>query len=370
MLPAPSATAPSLAAVVPSSLAAIAGETNPLALPRVRSAVVLLVDGLGAAALGDRAGHARTLAPALGRTDVIHTVFPSTTAAAITSLTTGTLPGRHGLVGYTIFDPEHDRVVNALTGWGPDLDPATWQRSPTAFESAPVPVSAVGPERYSDTGFTKAVLRGARYVGARSVEERLRTAAQIAAAGPSFVYVYVAELDQAAHKHGWQSVQWTDALESVDSAVRSVLPALEAAGAGLLVTADHGILDVPAHAQVLFGRDEELMRDVVHVAGEPRNLHLSVAAGADPEALAAVWQEREGHRAWVATRAEAIDAGWFGPVDPEVVPRIGDVVVAARKAVAYYQHEHDGGRGMIGQHGSISPEELRIPLLRFAGFAR
>lgn len=366
MLPAPSVTGPSLAAVLPSSLAAMAGEPNPLGLPAVRSAIVLLVDGLGAAALSARAGHARTLAPAMGRTDVIHTVFPSTTAAALASLTTGTSPGEHGLVGYTILDPEHDRVVNALTGWGADLDPGTWQRRPTLFESAGVDAVAVGLPRYSDSGFTHAVLRGARYLGARTVAERLQAAAAAARDRPAIVYVYAAELDQAAHQHGWQSPQWTAALEEIDAAVRSIAP--ELGDTGLLLTADHGILDVPHHSQLLFGGVPELMQGVRHVAGEPRNVHLHVEPGASADALAATWRDSEGDRAWIATREEAIAAGWFGPVDDAVRPRIGDVVIAARKAVAYYQHEHDGGRSMIGQHGSLSPEELRVPLLRFGGF--
>jgi hypothetical protein len=370
MLPARSATRPSLAAVLPSSIAATRGQQNELGLPPVRSAVVLLVDGLGTTSLAARAGHARTLSGAQGKADVIDTVFPSTTAAALASFTTGTPPGQHGLVGYTILDPAADRVVNALTGWGPDLDPATWQLRPTLFESAPVQPVAVGPERYSESGFTRAVLRGARYVGAKTITDRLSVAAAIAAEAPSIVYVYVAELDQAAHAHGWQSRQWTDALEQVDSAVRSVLPTLDGSGAGLLVTADHGILDVPQHSHILFGGVEELVAGVRHIAGEPRNLHLHLEPGLDPGALARAWRASEGDRAWIATRDEAIAADWFGPVDPAVAPRIGDVVVAARKAVAYYQHEHDGGRSMIGQHGSLSPEELRVPLLRFGAFAR
>ena len=369
MLPAPSATAPSLAAVMTSSLAAIRSEANPLGLPPVRSAIVLLVDGLGASSLAASSGHARTLAPALGRADVIESVFPTTTAAALASLTTGASPGEHGLVGYTIVDPATDRVINALTGWGPDLDPATWQRRKTVFESAGVDAVAVGPARYRTSGFTQAVLRGARYIGAKSIAERVQAAVAAATRHPAIVYVYAAELDQAAHAHGWQSGRWTDALEEVDSAVRAALPGLDATRTGLLVTADHGILDVPAHSQVLFGQDAALMKDVRHVAGEPRNVHLHVEPGTDPAELAATWRDRESDRAWVATRDEAVAAGWFGTVDPAVAPRIGDVVVAARKAVAYYQHEHDGGRSMIGQHGSLSPDELRVPLLRFGAFS-
>ncbi len=110
MLPAPSVTVPSLAAVVPSSSPRSPASPIGWVCQPYWSAVVLLVDGLGAAALSARAGHARTLAPAMGRADVIHTVFPTTTAAALGSLTTGASPGEHGLVGYTILDPANDRI--------------------------------------------------------------------------------------------------------------------------------------------------------------------------------------------------------------------------------------------------------------------
>jgi len=83
------------------------------------------------------------------------------------------------------------------------------------------------------------------------------------------------------------------------------------------------------------------------------------------------WRESESDRAWVATRAEAIAAGWFGEVAAEVEPRIGDLLVAARKNIAYYDRRtaKPAALGMIGQHGSWSPAELQIPLLRFGAFA-
>jgi hypothetical protein len=70
----------------------------------------------------------------------------------------------------------------------------------------------------------------------------------------------------------------------------------------------------------------------------------------------------------VATRDEAIAAGWFGDVDETVRPRIGDVIIAARKRYAYYVDPDDTARRMIGQHGSLTPDETGIPLLRFGAF--
>ena len=366
----------SLADVMPSSILALSSQPNPLALPGVDRVVVVLVDGLGAEALAARSGHARTLVGALTKKSVIESGFPTTTAAAIATLTTGVRAGEHGLVGYTALNG--DRVVNQLSGWDAGMDPATWQRVDTQFEtlaSRGVQSAAIGPARYSDSGFTHAVLRGATYEAAASISDRMRRAAELIAApdGPALSYVYVPELDVAAHAHGWQSPQWTHALEALDSAIAEFVRSLGPRH-GLLVTADHGILDVPAHAHVLFDTVPALVDGVRFVAGDPRCLQLHFEpdlSDAGRASLVEAWRSSESDRSWIATRAEAIDAGWFGPVTPAVEPRIGDLIVAARKSIAYYDSraKHDHGRAMVGQHGSWSSSELRVPLLRFGAFA-
>ncbi len=378
MLPAPRPDGPSLAGVLESCLASITGDADRLGLGPSRRAIVLLVDGLGADLLRERAGHARTLFGALGSRSVIEAAFPTTTATALASLTTGTLPGAHGMVGYSVLDPANDRVVNELSGWDDRLDPATWQRQPTLFERATergFGATVVGPERYRDSGFTAAVLRGARYVAAPSIADRLRRAGELAAepGPPGLIYVYVPELDMAAHAHGAASTAWTIALEAVDAAARDLVATL-ARDTGLLVTADHGIVDVPPQGHVLIDGAPELLDGVRHVAGEPRCLQLHLEpdlSATERDAIVALWRDSESSRSWVATREEVIASGWFGPVDPVVAPRLGDVFVAARKLIVYYDGRtaSSGSRAMIGQHGSLSPAELRVPLLRFGAFA-
>lgn len=378
MLPTRNSQGPRLADVLQSSLAALSGAANPLDLPTASGTVVVLVDGLGSAVLRARIGHARFLATHFAKRDVIDGVFPSTTAAAIATLTTGADPGTHGLVGYAVRDLAGDRVVNQLTGWDTSMDPASWQRVPTLFErarDAGVPAVAIGPERYADSGFTRAVLRGAEYVSAATIEERFAAARRILDTTPgALIYLYVPELDQIAHAKGWESDKWLAQLESLDASTASFARGLEP-GEGMLLTADHGVLDVPATKHVLFDTAPELIAGVRHIGGEPRCLQLYLGADAeagDADALAALWRAVEKDRAWVATRAEAIEAGWFGEVDPEVADRIGDVIVAARKRVVYYDSRiaNTAPRKMIGQHGSLSEDETRIPLLRFGAFAR
>ncbi|MET1043338.1 MAG: nucleotide pyrophosphatase/phosphodiesterase family protein [Microbacteriaceae bacterium] len=354
----------------------MAGRPSALGAPAVTKAVVLLVDGLGAAALKARSGHARTLNSALtGAASTVDVGFPTTTAASLATLTTGAAPGQHGLVGYSVLDPVGDRVVNQLNGWDAHIDPALWQLEPTVFERAAaeqIISFTIGPERFRHSGFTHAVLRGASYRSAESIADRLRIARlTLDEIDRGLLYVYVPELDKAAHAFGVESVEWTTALEELDGVVRDFVSPLRARE-GLIVTADHGVLDVPERGHVLFDRTPGLVDGVRHVGGEPRCLQLYCEPGTDVAALAERWADSEGARAWVATRDEAIAANWFGEVKPEVRPRIGDILVAARKRVAYYDSRSSQsmrGRGMIGQHGSLSPEESRVPLLRFGAFA-
>ena len=375
MLPGPTVDRISLADVLTSCLASVRSEGNRLRLGHADRVVVVLVDGLGAAALRARAGHARTLTAASGET--IDTVFPTTTAAALASLTTGALPGEHGLVGYSVLDAAGDRIVNQLTGWDEHVEPATWQRLPTVFERARadgLSAVVVGPARFQSSGFTHAVLRGSEYRVAASISDRFDAAARWLRepGAPGLLYLYVPELDTIAHALGWESPEWTTQLEDLDSEVRRLSSALRAADA-MVLTADHGIIDIPVSAHLLIDSASELVEGVRFVAGEPRclQLHFEPDLGeCGRDALVERWREAESDRAWITTRDEAIAAGWFGAVAPEVSPRIGDLLVAARKNVAYY----DGrtatphSLAMIGQHGSWSPTELQIPLLRFGAF--
>jgi len=375
MLPALKTDRASLADVMPACLAALSGAPNRLGLPAVSRAIVLLVDGLGAASLSARAGHARTLMGRMTAASVIESGFPTTTASALATLTTGVSAGQHGLVGYSVLDPANDRVLKQLSGWDDRVDPAVWQPMPTIFEQAVdagFTAVVIGPERYRDSGFTAAVLRGATYLGAATIADRLeRAAAWLREPGPAGIaYVYVPELDSTGHADGSESGAWTAWLETLDAAVATLVGSLRPKD-GLLVTADHGVVDITAHAHVLVDEIPGLLDGVRHIAGEPRCLQLHLESDADLGAVIERWRAAEDSRSWVVSREEAIAAGWFGQVRAEVLPRIGDIIVATRKNIAYYDGRVTGntGRSMVGQHGSWSPAELRVPLLRFGAFA-
>jgi len=376
---APDATA-NLADVFPSCLVALGAADDAwlrstglearITLRPARSAIVVLVDGLGAGALAARAGHARWLASGKRR---LRSGFPTTTAAALSTLTTGRSPGTHGVVGYSGWNPDSGTVMNLLSGWDDDV-PAGWLLAPTLFTRAHelgVDPVVVGPARYRSSGMTANVLGGARYVPADSIAQRVDAALAETASGRSLVYLYVPELDSIGHKHGWQSDRWTAALEQLDGELAR-LDARGAADVGVVVTADHGVLDVPEHANIAI--DPLLLTDVVGVAGDPRCRQLTVAPGTDVRGLVGAFRARYGKKAYVASRDEAIAAGWFGPVSDAVVDRIGDVIVVARGSWAFNDDRGlragETPKRMLGQHGAMTDDETLVPLRLAGAFAQ
>ncbi|AJM77648.1 alkaline phosphatase family protein [Rathayibacter toxicus] len=357
----------SLADILPGALEVLLGRPSSIGTRQVERIVIVLIDGLGVANLRRRAGHSRALASALDRSNTLVSGFPTTTASALTTLMTGLRPGAHGMVGYRVLDRASDRLVNQLSGWDDRMIPEQWQPMPTVFERASaegIPSSVIGPSRYAHSGLTRAILRGAQYHPAGSVTERFDSARSLLnRGGPRLIYLYIPELDMTAHSRGWQSPEWTTALELVDGAFAAFAQELRSRE-GALVTADHGVLDVPFSSHVLVERSP-LLEGVRHLGGEPRCLQLHLEEGADLEAVAARWREAEGSRAWIATRSEVAASGWFGELGATAADRMGDVFVAARKTIAYYAADDTSGRSMIGQHGSLTPEETQVPLLGF-----
>ena len=375
MLPTAADNGARLAAILPSGIAAVSkgiGAPLPAAvahadlerLPAIRSFVLIVVDGLGYSNLAERKGHAPTLSGLPRRR--IETVAPSTTGAALTTITTGQLPGVHGLIGYKIRHPELG-LVTTLRDWGGITEPTEWQRATPLFSAAAeagARAVVIGRPAHAQGGLTSAILSGAEYHGGQRIEDRFSIASQLLREGiPTVAYLYVDELDRAAHESGWQSDAWVKRLEALDASLADLLRTLPS-DVGVAITADHGMVDVAAHQQVLLDADPAMLAGVAEVGGEPRFRSFYLETGADADEVAARWAAAEGSRAWVATRAEAIDSGVFGVVDPDVAERLGDVIIAARKRVAYYSASDDSkSREMIGQHGSFSEEERGVPLI-------
>lgn len=328
--------------------------------------LVFLVDGLGADVLSKFAEVAPTLSLMVLH-GTITTSFPSTTATSLATLTTGEMPGAHGMLGYTVQVPRSGgRVLNSLK-WDERVDPAIWQPVPTLFErasAAGITTTHVAAKRYENTGFTRAVFRGAHYKGANVSADLISETVAALQKSPSFVYLYVNDVDSAGHSDGVGSDKWLAALKSVDELVQALMQKLPK-GTRIWLTADHGMINV--EEKIILGQDNELLTDVAVIAGEPRMRHLYLSAdstNAENEVIAR-WQSALGAKVTMHTRQSAITAGLFGPnVSLDASERAGDVIAIAQGSVVLLDPERADKEGaMIGHHGGDSVIESSVPLL-------
>ncbi len=359
-----------LAAVLPS-VAASLGVPRPVGtplrdLPPARRAVVVLVDAMGYELLAQRAGHARFLSSLLAHGHRLSAGFPATTATSMATFGTGLPPGAHGLLGYEVLDPATDRLFNELN-WENGPDPRLWQPAETVFERAQahgIAVARIGPAYFDGSGLTNAALRGGQFIAARGLAARVEAAlAFVRAHQRALVYLYWGDLDKIGHVHGCGSWQFGEELEAIDAQMAALCAAV-GPDTSVYLTADHGMVDVP-HEQRIDAADEpELTRGVRHLGGEARARYLYCEPDAIDE-VATRWAERIGARGRVLTRTQAIDAGWFGPVTPGVLERIGDLVVVMGPDLAVMDSRRDRPEllALRGMHGSLTPVERDVPLL-------
>lgn len=371
MLPTGFSNDGSLTDVLASCLSSVgvSGAENRLAIPAASSLILVVVDGLGAQNLERARGHARFLNDSRHSSRVISTVFPSTTAAALTSLMTGESPLRHGIVGYRIRDPHSGAVFNQLNEL--EKAPSDWMRVPTLarrFESD-ADIVIVGRSKFEKSALSDVIYDGAQYVPAESLDERFEVARELSIQHGRVVVIYVSELDSLAHKYGVDSSAWSDALEMLDDAIKRARIGLSG-GVRIVVTADHGVVDIHSPSQSVFA-DPELTMGVVEIGGEPRCLQLYVSDASHVPGLVHRWRDYVQDRASVLTRNEAIAQGLFGSTDSladTVAQRAGDLMILATSNTVFYDGAalNKAPQKMIGQHGALSDAEMHIPLIVIA----
>jgi hypothetical protein len=362
-----------------------------------RQLVMLVLDGIG----WEQLVAGRHLAPCLaeGRGGPITSVAPTTTATALTSLTTGSSPSEHGVVGYRLrLDPDGFRRgegadAHATNGGRGPVQPSAghvsesnvshrhlvlnvlkWRtalgdmrRLLPAAEFQPLKpfggerVPAVTRNEFASTGFTALHLGGARLVGWSVPSSLVVHVRDLLRAGEPFIYVYYDGLDKVAHAYGLGDF-YRQELRFVDSLVADILEVLPS-GCALVLTSDHGQVEVGQAARL---PEAALFDHVEMLSGEGRFRWLHARQGAADDLLE-VAREAHSEEAWVLAREEVIDQGWYGGKLPdEVQRRLGDVALVAREATAFLDPADTGETRLAGRHGSLTASEMFVPLLAWA----
>ena len=350
-------------ALVPALLEGSAAPTwLPAKVLQARQILLLVLDGLGWLQLRDRTEVAPTLTDMAG--GPITTVAPSTTAAALTSISTGLPPGEHGMVGYRIAvggssGPPHGEILNALR-WSTGNGDARCRYDPRLFQ----PCEMFGSQRppvvtraqFADSGFTAAHLSDTRLFGYADRGGLVDQVLGAFAREEPFVYAYWDDIDRTAHEFGLAE-RYNDELAACDAMVAELLHRLPA-GTAVVVTADHGQVHV---GERLIHLPAEVTGLVDGQSGEARFRWLHSRPGAASDLLAAAHQAFD-HVGWVRSVDEVVSAGWLGDrVTSTARGRLGDVAVVARDPVAFVDPAEASSIELIGRHGSLTADEMLVP---------
>lgn len=307
-----------------SRLAALIGPADHL--------VFVLADGLGTAFLEEQ-GAKSYLAGKIAAE--LRTVFPSASPVALTSFATGEWPAVHGVTGWWTYLPEIEAPGALLPfvtrSGGRALGLSTEQAFPAPALMARIPRDTASwfPAQIFDS-VSSAYLTGGRprhgYQSlAQAVEEIIARVAS--APAPTYTYLYAPRVDQEAHQYGITRPETLGACQELDEAVRRLAAAV-ADRARVVVSADHGLIDIPAAAKHPLRFSGALAESLIRPpSGDSRVLYFDVREGAD-DRFTRVFRDRYRDRFLLLPVEEAVTLGLFGPkpLSKGVEARFGGVL--------------------------------------------
>jgi predicted AlkP superfamily pyrophosphatase or phosphodiesterase len=354
----------SLRHVFASALQSVTGQRSALGYKPKQKVLVILVDGMGAENVLERAGHAPWLAQQITAGGSAFAAFPATTSTNITSFATGLVPGEHGFIGHVVRDSHFGRALNLLSGWDSTTDPESWQPHQTISELSSargVACNVIAAEEYRTTGFTQATMRSAKFHGVDSIADRFQKALEILnSPQESITYLYISELDKFGHVHGWQSPGWALQLESIASEIdrlRNRVPA----DCGVVITADHGMLDSPDEFKVEL-KDQLSSIGLSFFGGDTRAALIYLE---DPQSGADAIKRLSDSRFFSVHLASELTT-WYGELGAQAQNRAADLVLLAKGQHTLFHEDFSKPRSyrMVSHHGAMTSRELKIPLIR------
>ncbi len=336
--------------------------------------LLLVIDGLGDDYLSQ---HPDSFL-ARHRIDTLSTVFPSTTASAMTSYLTGAAPQQHAITGWFTWFREIGCVTTVLPFTprfhGPSLtesgiSPQRFIGQGPLFDTLSVPSHIVYPDDIVDSDYTRTTSGKALRHGYETLAEMFATLHRLAQQpGPRFLFAYWSQLDALAHRHGIGSSEVAEHFTQFDSACNDTFPQLAAKGLDILVCADHGLIDTdPAHVITLEKHPELQAMLTLPLCGEPRTAFCYVRAHRR-EAFEAYVREHLDHACECHSSEQLIEAGYFGlgAPHPELHSRCGDYTLLMKQNYVIKDRlVTEKPFHQIGIHGGLSRSEMQVPLIAY-----
>ncbi|WP_300341082.1 alkaline phosphatase family protein [Accumulibacter sp.] len=342
-------------------------------LARARHVLLIVIDGLGLRTLSRHGVSPRLQGHLLGS---MTSVFPSTTASAITTFMTGLAPAQHGLTGWHMHLDEIDQTLAILpltprTGPPrllPEQLPPRLFEHPSLFQTLDRESWVVAPQSIAGSTFNAWHSRGAQSMAYRTLPGMFAGIAAVLqeAVAPRYVYAYYPDLDACSHHYGTDSRQALQALAGFDAHFGELVRQLRGSDSWLLVTADHGFIDSPGRRVIDLDDHPQLAALLLRpLCGERRVAYCYVAAANRP-AFEAYVRRHFGRACHLYRSDQLIAAGWFGPAPyhPRLSTRVGDYTLLMKDNWTIKDWLPEEKRyTMLGVHGGISSNEMRVPLI-------
>ena len=343
-------------------------------LAAARRIALVVIDGLGAELLAHLAPRGALAAHAHGR---MTSVYPPTTASAVTTLMSGLAPQQHGLTGWFMhfrklgavtavlpFVPRYGRKPLAASG----IEPGDLIDAPSFAARISQPAAMLLPDDLAESGFSRLLGAGARRDGYRDLDDfAVRLSAFVGGRDEArYLYAYWPELDRLAHLHGPSGIAVATHFAALEARLAPIMAQAAAHGTLVIVTADHGFIDSGPDERIETSDHPTLAAMLsLPLCGEPRTAYAYVQ-GSALAAFEAYVGDMLGDAVSLYRAADFIAEGWFGhgPAHPELAARMGDYVLCLRERLTL----RDGVVGerpfnLRGQHGGTSAAEQYVPLL-------
>lgn len=339
---------------------------------RFRNILLIVIDGLGYEFLQQFpqsaiAQHTR---------GALTSVFPTTTAAAITTFLTGLAPAQHGLTGWHIWLQEIGTLAavlpfrsrgghESLTQRG--LDPAAVLDPQPLNARLAVDSHVISPARIAFSPFNNAFSRGANIHAYDNLGQFYATIVDVVKADSAdkYIYAYWPDLDHVGHQEGIGTAAAMQHFLDIDAGFAGLIEQLENSDTLVLLTADHGVIDTTEQSRVKFEQHRPLtaMLDVP-LCGEPRAAYCYVHPG-EHTAFENYISAELGDIVTAIPSQRLVDTGLFGPgeLHSQLRARVGDFTLLMKEPyIVTDVLPGESPNTLVGVHGGLSAAELYVPL--------
>ncbi|PCJ57175.1 MAG: hypothetical protein COA79_16745 [Planctomycetota bacterium] len=344
-------------------------------LRKYKNVILLVIDGMGYNFLENEVPNSLLNE---NKIDKLTSVFPTTTASAITTFMTGDAPQQHAITGWNMWLKELGMLTTILpfrARCGERLNNAAMFsanvfKSQSVFSKIKSQSFYLIPKSLSGSVYSNWHSKGSLLKPVKNAGELFNTIYKCTQINnrKKYIYSYWPNYDHLAHQHGYNSSSAVQHFGQLESHLKLLCKQLEKTSSLLLVTADHGFVNT-SKDKVIFIEDHPILSDclMIPLCGEARLAYCYVKPNCEKEFLEYIKNELK-EVCEVSSSLEVLENNYFGlgEIEPALLDRIGTYILfmkdnyVIKDRLVGETHEFHPGR-----HGGCSENEMYVPLISF-----